>query len=425
MVKILLIIIILFLPLQFALNIGSDFDLVVTRVLIPVLFILWLARGMARKKIWIPNRFETWLILIFLALSGASLVLGRDASEGARKLLYFLSIFPVYFVAADVFWDEKWKKRGILAIFLSGTLAAVIAIIQFSLPYFLGVGKAVKIWESIAPHFLGNSFSALVAANSSWLVNLGGVTRMRAFGFFPDPHNFAFFVNLCIFVGLGIWFSPRKNISRVWLQLGLVLMLLSVMLSFSRGAYLGLIAGIIFFAFVSLKRSGVLGKAAAGLGLALVLIFIFSPTSISSRLSSSFNLREGSNVERLKNWTQAVSVIQNYPIGGVGLGNYSREIAPTAPDRSSIYAHNLFLDIAAETGILNAIVFLILILVSVWRNLKSRDMVGLGAAAGLVAYLVHSLFDTALYSPQVLVILLILIAIDTTDNSKFKDQNSK
>jgi putative inorganic carbon (hco3(-)) transporter len=141
-------------------------------------------------------------------------------------------------------------------------------------------------------------------------------------------------------------------------------------------------------------------------------------------LASSFNMKEGSNVERYKNWTQAVEMIRDYPLGGVGLGNYAHTVDPTAADRSSIYAHSLLLDIAAETGILNTIIFLFLIIISIWRNVQSNNMLNLGLAAGLVAFLVHSIFDAALYSPQVLTMLLIIIALGM-NNDKCKVQNAK
>jgi putative inorganic carbon (hco3(-)) transporter len=277
----------------------------------------------------------------------------------------------------------------------------------------------VKIWENLAPYFLGNSFGKIVAANSSWLVNIGGTTRMRAFGFFPDPHNFAFFVNLCLFVGLGYFFSQKKISLKAWVGAAVILMAAAVALSFSRGAYLGLLAGGIFFAVIVLKRSAVLGRALVAIVAIFVLIFIVNSNIVTQRLATSFNLKEGSNAERFKNWVQASEMIQDYPFGGVGLGNYARTVDPTAADRSSIYAHNLFLDIAAETGILNAIVFLFLIGISVWRNIQSDSMLNLGIAAGLVAFFVHSVFDTALYSPQVLTILLIVLALGLYNSECF------
>jgi len=425
MLKYFLIIIILLLPLQFALNVGENIDLVTTRILVPVLFLLWLTKSLARKKMWIPNKAEMWLVISFIFLATLSLYLGRDASAGFRKLLYFLTIIPVFFVAAEMLREEIWRRRTIAAIIFSGAIAAAVGLFQFLFSFFTGVGKSVKIWESLAPYFLGNSFGKIVAANSSWLVNVGGETRLRAFGFFPDPHNFAFFVNLCLFAGLGYLFSRGKITSKIWIGAAVVLMILAIGISFSRGAYLGLLAGGLFFAGVFLKRSGVLGKAIVAAAAIFVLIFIFNSNIITQRLVSSFNLKEGSNAERYKNWVQAADMIRDYPLGGVGLGNYARTVDSMAENRSSIYAHNLFLDIAAETGILNAIVFLCLVLFSVWRCIRNGSMLNLGLAAGLVAFSVHSIFDTALYSPQVLTMFLIIVALGMNENEKLKNQNEK
>src|SRR4030065_2037487 len=100
MMNYLFLILILLLPLQFALNISENFDLATTRVLVPVLFLLWIVKSLARKKLWIPNKMEMWLVATFLFLSAFSLYLGRDASAGLRKMLYLLTIFPIFFVAA-------------------------------------------------------------------------------------------------------------------------------------------------------------------------------------------------------------------------------------------------------------------------------------------------------------------------------------
>ena len=411
MLKYFFIILIFLLPLQFAINVSDNFDLVITRVLIPIIFLAWLVRSLARKKIWIPNKAEMWLVTAFLFLSALSLYLGRDASAGCRKLLYFFTIFPVFFVAAEMLREEIWRRRAIVTIIFSGAIAASVGLFQFLLSFVIGLDKSVKIWENLAPYFLGNSFGKIVAANSSWLVNIGGETRLRAFGLFPDPHGFAFFVNLCLFAGLGYFFVSKKTASKIWIGAGVALMIAAVDVSFSRGAYAGLIAGGLFFAVVFLKRTGMLGKALVAVVLFAALLLAFNSNVVSQRLASSFNLKEGSNAERYKNWVQAADMVRDYPLGGVGLGNYARTVDPTASNRSSIYAHNLFLDIAAETGMLNAATFFILILFAVWRNVKNNNMTSLGLAAGLVAFFVHSLFDTAIYSPQVLTMFLIIIAL--------------
>ena len=415
-----------FLPFQFALNIGDNIDLVVTRVLVPALFLSWLLRGLAKKNIWVSQRAETLLVASFLFLCLLSLVFGQDAGMGLRKALFLFSIFPIFFVGADLLRKEKIKMRAVWAIVISGTVAAAIALAQFFLQFAIGLEPAIKISREMAPFFLGRSFGKLVAANPSWLVNVSGETWMRAFGLSPDPHVFSVFASLAFFVAIGYAAWKKEVLAKIAVFLGAAIMLAAIILSFSRGAYLGLATGILFFAFFLLKRSGHLGKVLAAAGAIAVVLAAINFQVAVNRLKSTFNFREGSNVERLKNWGEAIEVIRDYPLSGVGMGNYSHLIDPTADERSSIYAHNLFLDIAAETGILNSLVFLFLILVSIWRGIGNRDMISLGIASGLVYFLTHSLFDTSIWAPQVAVMLLVILAIGLYGNNiKMKDQNGK
>jgi putative inorganic carbon (HCO3(-)) transporter len=240
---------------------------------------------------------------------------------------------------------------------------------------------------------------------------------MRAFGFFPDPHTFSFFVSLCFFVGLG-YFAWEKNLKwKIPAGAATALMFFAVILSFSRGAYLGVLAGSLFFLAVSLIRSGNAGKITIIGAVLIFLAAVFFQGTIQSRLVSAFNFKEGSNAERVENWRQAIDAIRDYPLAGVGLGNYASYIDQASGERSSIYAHNTFLDISAETGIPNGFIFLVLILVSLWRNVSSKNVLNLGIAAGLVYFLIHGIFDTPIWSPQVMVILLVLLAMGLYGNN--------
>jgi O-antigen ligase len=402
---------ILILPFQFALNAGENIDLVITRVFVPVIFLMWLVRGFSKKEIFVPNKTETWLIFLFIGISASSLILGRDWEMGIRKMIYFLTVFPVYFVAADILRNRDRQLKAARAIVISGALAATTGLVQFALPFLIGLNTTLKYWKSIAPLFLGNYFGKIVTTNPSWLVNISGETKMRAFGFFPDPHTFSFFVSLSFFVALGYFFWEKRAGFRVMAATSAILTLLAVMLSFSRGAYLGFLAGVIFFSAIHLSRSGYLGKVLIVLGIAASVSFLFYSSAISRRLASSFNPKEGSNIERMKNWREAADIISDHPFSGVGIGNYSVTVEPTAEDRSSIYAHNLFLDIAAETGILNAMIFFCLILISIWRNVRNKNMFSLGLAAGLVYSMIHGVFDTLIWSPQGMVLLLVMLAM--------------
>jgi len=292
------------------------------------------------------------------------------------------------------------------------------------LPFLIGLNAALKVWRSMTPFFLGSSFGKLVTENSSWLANISGDTWMRVFGFFPDPHMFSFFAALCFFVGLGCFAREKNRNWRMLSGIGLIIMLAAIIFSFSRGAYMGIIAGSFFFLAILLIR---LADSKKIIAIGIVLIIsgaMFFQGTIQSRLTSAFNLREGSNAERIKNWRQAVEVVKDYPLTGIGLGNYSSYINPSAGERSPIYAHNLLLDIAAETGILNGILFFALLAMGIWRGISAGNFLGLGIASGFVYFLAHGVFDTPLWSLQVMMILLVMLALGV-NNVKTQNSNVK
>jgi O-antigen ligase len=414
----LLVSLILILPLQFALNASANADLVITRVFVPIIFLLWLARGLAKKKVYIKNSSETWLLLLFLLFSALSLLWAAHPPLGTRRLLYLLSLAPVYFVAADILQENRWKNNILRAIFFSGLLAALVALGQFALQFFLGIEKTVALWSKLAKIFLGTSFSEVVAANSSWLVNISGKTVMRAFGFFPDPHMFSFFVSMCLLILLGYIVSEKNKKWKKYILAGSSLMFLALILSFARGAYVGIIAAGIFFLVVYFGRSGNFKKLFIAVSVLAVVVMVFFLGPIKSRLSSVFDIQEGSNSERILNWKQALGFISGHPLAGVGLGNYSHSVDPLSQERSSIYAHNIFLDISAEAGLLTGLIFLMLLLATFLKAIASKNAVGVGTASAMLYFAVHGIFDAPIYSPQVFILLLVLFALGANFNSK-------
>jgi len=194
--------------------------------------------------------------------------------------------------------------------------------------------------------------------------------------------------------------------------------LISDFLTFSRGGYLGLLAGLIFALFIF--RKNLIGRFSlkkiitANIFVLIVAVIIIFPNPISTRLISSFDTSEGSNVGRLETWGQSLKVIENNP-WGVGIGNYASEIKPSADYREPIYSHNLYLDIASETGILNALIFIWLLIASILSFIKlgKNNPVYFAGAISLFIFSIHSIFETPLFSIHILPLLLIIIALST------------
>ncbi len=458
----------LYLPFQIALNPAEGIDLASGRVFIILLFLIWPIGGLKNKKLFVPFKIQTLLILSFLFISAFSLFWAENLDWGTRKVLFLFSIFPVYFMVSGLLYPsspyqgedtgEVGKKRffhtspqsppyqggeaRVIKFLTWGAgIVAIVGIIQFLLQIIIGLDASAALWRNfVTPVFLGKEFTQAVLEYPSWLVNIGGHNYLRAFATFPDPHMFSFYLGLTLPMAMGLYYASVSRGSASLNQNGpkrpslylflFFIILLADLLTFSRGGYVGLTAGLIFVILYFTANKKIPAKKLFASSMLILIIFAsLALTPVGKRFYASFSVGEGSNKIRFENWRQAVEVIKNNPLG-TGIGNYSYEIEPSADYRKPIYAHNLYLDIAAETGIVNAVIFLLLIITSVKSLIKKSPLnpplekgevkgdlknVYLGAAVSLVIFSVHSIFDTALYSAQVLPLLLIIIALDASE----------
>jgi O-antigen ligase len=399
----------LILPFQFALQPAEGVDLPLSRVLVLVLFFLWLSEGFRRRRLIIlpPSLlsatlfFSVWILLSSLwALEPL-----WGFRKGAFLLNFLLLLFPLYPLASGA--DEKTPlaKAAVWGALLSG----VAGLLEFGLQFLVGVEPIYRLWtETLLPFFLGPAFGASVAAYPSLLVNVSGETLLRASAFFPDPHLFGLYMAMAVFLALGLASgSARKG----FLIVALILVL-AVLCSFSRGAYLGLLSGGLFFTSRSLSfRPSAKQVGAALLGL-FFLSAVFSLSPAGSRFLSIFT-GDGSAAARSALLKEALGHIRERPLAGVGLGSYPVLVDPSADYRTPIYAHNLYLDLASEVGLIGLAGFLLLVILS-WRSPRASARSSLlerGIRASLVVFFVHSLFETPIYSVEVLPLFLLLLVL--------------
>lgn len=404
----------IYLPFQIALNPAEGIDLASIRVFILLFFFVWLADSFKKKRIIFKNNIQAWLIVAFLILNAVSIAVAQNSNWSLRKLLFLFSIFPIYFVATAIINSREKMEKIMQALIWSGTAAAAIGIAQFVSQFIFGREAVYAFWaNNIVDIFLGRSFGAAVLQYPSWLVGSGGQIYMRAISVFPDPHMFSFYLNLLIPLALGLfWAKGAKK------MLGAaIIMLIANAMTFSRAGYfaalVGVAAGIIFI----WKKADRKCKWQAVIILSVMILAFSVHNPASERFQSSFDIEEGSNQGRLGRWEEAAGLVKNNPAIGVGIGNYSLAIKPEANYREPIYAHNTYLDIAAETGILNAFIWMGILFFAIWKFYekgKKEKLFFFGAAA-ILAFAVQSLADTAIYSPVVLALLLIVISFSNID----------
>lgn len=414
MIETALLFFIFLLPFQFALHPFEGIDLALARVLAAAIFLLWAARSLAAKRFIVPPPRPLFFFLAFLLWATLSLLWAGNTFWALRKVLFLWSFFPLFLVFAAALQNPRFRENIFRCSAGAAALAALLALLPFFSQFIIGVESVFAFWVGdVLPFFLGPAFSGAVASYPSLLVNVSGVTVMRASGFFPDPHMFAFFLGMSLPLAIALAFEDHSRKRGFWLACAGII-LITDLLTFSRGGYLGLISGLSVFFLPLLLSFTQRRKQMFRIGMLVIIAgsFFFSP--VGARFLSSFSQSDGSNVERLRLWEEAAFFIGERPWLGTGLGNYPLLVKPSAEYREPIYAHNLFLDIALETGLIGLLFFagfLFSCLSSAWREWrKEREMIPLALFSALTVFSVHALFETPLYSVQVLPLFFLLAA---------------
>ena len=417
-----------YLPFQLALNLTPDIDLMSGRVLILGLFFIWLAKEFycrqslklvrsVRVSAFLKNRVSAALALFFI-LAVASIIDADNQIWGLRKLLIFASIFPLFWLTQFLIKNEKEQRILIYVIVGGAIVSSLVSLAQFLGQFIFGREAVMSFWAAnVLPLFSGAGFGSLVASNPSWQVAIGGQTIMRAIGLFPDPHTLSFYLGLVFPFVLALLFLGKKKSLALFIVSCLLLAVL--LLTFSRGGYFGLLACLAVFFLFAWRFFGAREKkffSACFLVMAAILLLVGRP--VATRLASSFNLSEGSNMGRLVIWQDSWEIIKKNPIIGVGLGNYPLAVGLEQNYRNAVTSHNLYLDILAETGLFGLLAWLALIFAAAKGAIKKIDkapIVALGALSALTYFSVHSFFETAIFNPTILAMLMIVLGLSAID----------
>jgi len=172
------------------------------------------------------------------------------------------------------------------------------------------------------------------------------------------PIPFAFFL-----------LSPFRAWIRVLLVASIAVMLAGVVVTQSRGGFLGLvIAG----AVMLLRGSRQARKVTfAMIAISILLFTLAAPQSFWSRISTIYNYEGDYNLRedggRVAVWRNGLQMIAANPITGVGIACFPVEQAALSPSRLQMAAHNSFLQISAELGVAGLILFSSIIIISIRR----------------------------------------------------------
>jgi putative inorganic carbon (HCO3(-)) transporter len=319
---------------------------------------------------------------------------------------------------------EAALSQFLLVFILSGALVGLLGLLQY-----LGL--------DLAPYFGTKQCFAPDGGVCSNIVADGGVRRVLSV--YGHPNNLGLYLGRVWPLAAALAFAKNReqrtenNVgrSRLFFVLCSLFCLGGILVSFSRGAWLGALAALAVLALPFLRaRFG--GRAAP----ALVSLGVLLAALAGLGLTVRGDVAGGSTPVRLLLWREAIGYIRLHPLG-IGLDQFVQYhdpnsgrslIDPSLIGTSEQYAahpHNVLLDIWLRLGPLGLAAFgwLLARFFSAGRG-RLRDPVALGALAAMTAALVHGLVDNFYFVPDLALAFWLLIALvelsaqQTTDDAR-------
>ncbi len=378
----------IFLPLSTELNItqslGIDFP--------DELFLILITAITIAKLIHQPILFRSIFVSPILVIIAAHIfwiiISAYFSTEPILSLKYLLAkiwyIVPFVFISPVLLKQQSdWKKLA-LCLCIPMLLIIIQALIRFS--------------------FYGFEFAAI---------------KKTMAPFFRNHVNYSSMLVCLLPIGWALWkFAPNNLSIKKAILFFLLIAITGLILSYSRGAWLALVVGLLSIVVFQKKKIA----HVISISIVSIIIFIailinnneylkFAPdhdrtifhADFSDHLSATISMKDISNAERFHRWVAGIRMIAEKPIAGFGPNSFYTQYKPYTvssfktwvsnnPEHSTV--HNYFLLIAIEQGIFGLMIFLVLL---IWMLLKAQQL--------------YHQFQSSFYSTIAIVTGIIIIMI--------------
>ena len=252
---------------------------------------------------------------------------------------------------------------------------------------------------------------------------------------YSNPNDLGAMALLQLSMASALLISEKKGWVRWAALAGMIALPMLILMTQSRGVFLGLLV------FIAIAFAGQRRRARLALRLVVLAVVLASvaPAGVWARLQTlqhatntttldQVDGEEGSARQRYEIWRVAWKIIREHPVTGVGFGAYKPtheqyamdpEFNPTA--RGARDTHSLYFNVVAETGFLGLTLYLGMLasifIVAERARRRCRGIFDLGSRqllmleAGLIAFLVASIFGSLPYLPHLLLHLVLIYAV--------------
>ena len=384
-----------FLVLMVACSLVSVF---LSSVFLGMAILSWLLDSVRNRRVKLAWPPYIWAVGIFAAIVALAVFFSTDVLLSMRYLKKFFHFFAA--VLIFTYFDRKLLRTTGLAVVTITVVSALLGLYQyFVLDRVSLLGRTTGLmshWMTFSGQLMivGVALTACLLAVTA----AGGGKAART--------------------SIGAWLS-RWNRGVPVLAAGLALILLALVLSMTRSAWVGCFLGVVILLALRSWRLVLAGLAV------FVLIGLAFPERFSERLKSSFNSADYTNRVRVELLKTGLKAVKAHPYMGVGPRLIAKDYpayraSEEFPGHAYQHLHNNLVQVAAEMGL-----FALAAWIGIWAKI-TWDHVGLlrrarrdddrtlywmaGAAlACLAAFLTAGLFEYNFGDSEILTLLLLVL----------------
>lgn len=377
---------------RFELKNGINFTLNDTVVI--VLFIVWFILNLKKKKV--VNYLLLKPITLFIIIALLSLIVNIKSLNQSELMISFLYLL-------------RWVLYSSIYFIISG--------FDFSFKQ-----KIIKLMIFIGAVFvIGGYIQYFFYSNLGNLYYLGWDNHMhRIFSSFFDPNFAGAFFVLYLFLVSSIFIEKLKTKNQKIKFLFFFLMILTlvaILLTYSRSALLMFLTGSVVFLILVKKKKLIFLIT----GILLLAFLVFSKNFYIENINL---LRTASSKARIDSLSNAVKIIRDHPILGVGFNAYKytqikygfREENNAKTSHADAGTDNSFLFILATTGVIGFTAYIYLwfrILKSKIEDYKNRKkyLLSIVIISSCLGLFVNALFINSLFFPFIMQWMWILVGL--------------
>jgi O-antigen ligase len=350
----------------------------------------WKLSGNGIPALTVKKSLLDRLILAFLILAAVSVIFSVYKHDSFYAFLRLLGYAGVYYLIVYNF-DLSMKKQLLGLALVIGTGLSIYGLLQY-------IGILEHSWW-FPEEFLAASY--------------------------VNHNHFAGYLELIIPVALGMLAENRTGslYYRLVLALTLCLMLVAFIFTQSRGGWISLAISLVVMNIIFIRRGVLKKESIFGLVfiLALVIVFFYTQkthTAPAGGIAMERITQINSDIPvqtRLETWRASLKMIADRPLIGTGIGDFDNgfyRYRPVGFNVKAVYAHNEYLHMAAEMGILAPFLMVFILIAAILNGLKNNfNLVMVGCCCAILGLALHGLVDFNFHIPANMLLFSIYCAL--------------